>query len=543
MKSIGLMADGENSASAQLWLPRGTGLILALLTIPMLLSPYGLWDGRILYHALDTGQDLGIRNWFTTSGWHLQYYIFWLVEQIAGGTGLSGFTMLRLITVGSLIGMAYEGVRFGEGVGRLPRFWALAMGAAVAAFPTWNTLLGEVLFMYVLCSWLVLLAVRLIHSDTLRGYLIGMPLLIVSLQLNSNFVFSIALAAAYLASDWVTTSRVTRGQIIRFAVIVIPVVIAFVLLRTLYTPRGEYADYNKFSLSALNLKILVVEAARYLEYALLISVVLLAAFGLCEGLARLNVAARADRPAGATDLRERARALLWPFVLSIVMMGAAAFPYLAVGKSVDLRSADDWELRHTIPMALPVALFMVSGARLLASWPGIRRSALWFVPLLAALLVLVGFQQMLLWGKLERSAYEAGMIEALKTIPAPPRGLVEMDLQDPPAPALRYYETNWLLYRAYGREDWLSRQTEPPSFVDTPAWLARKDSEYLANKSIYIMRGYAEGCRTELRFSGPHYGFWRTAGWMLGGSLPNNVSVVQTGSECPAQGSSSEASP
>ena len=514
-------------------LPALLVLITALIGLPLLLSPFDFWDGRILDHALDTNQIVGVRDWFTTSGWHLQYLIFAAVQTIANATGLSGEALLRLIAIVSLAGVVFETVRFASDIVRMPRFWALASGAAVAAFPAWSTLLSSVLFMYVLCAWLVLAGVRLIHRQQILSIACGVAILVVSLQLNSNFVFSIALAAAYFGSAWVYKGRPTPGDIVRLVAIALTSILCFAALKTVFTPSGIYAEYNRIGISAsAGFAVqLVKETLRYLQYPIVLSGVLMTVFCALEVIARIRNRTESTLP--TLSARPGFQTHLWPVLMALFLIGAAAFPYIVVGKPADVRLLFDWSQRHTFLMALPVAIFITALARLLCEWPHLRRSKAWFLPIAATIGLMAVGQLAATWNKLSRSAYEAGIVAALQDIPAPGPGLVKIVAPELSGTWVRYYESNWLLYQAYGKEDWHSGiVASAADDIAMPSWLDVDKPIPAAYRSKHIMRTFRMDCRTSLQVAGKPYSPTEVIAWIFGGNLPTKITVTQTETLC-----------
>lgn len=525
-----LMVD---RVGAETWLPILIAIILV--GIPVILAPFDFWDGRILYHALETNQNHGVRNWFLTSGWHLQYLIFSAVQFIAEVSGLSGYIILRLITLTALCGVVFESVRFSTEVAGLPRHWAIMVGITVAVFPAWNTLLSSVLFMYVLCVWFVLLAVRLINQRKAWSLLAGVPLLVISLQLNSNFSFSIMLGAAYFTGSCVHNWQMNRGALLSFLIIFITSVVVFMALRIFFTPSGLYADYNKIlSLGSWrDLFQWVIEIARYFEYPVVVLIILITTHFLLEAARRMGFTNFFVSNRSQSVFSKQRSELLWPFVLSIILLGAAAFPYVAVGKAADLRVFYDWNQRHTFLLALPTGLFLVSSARFLSKWHGLRGSRWQFLPLAVGFAALACLQLAGTWGKLSRAAYEAGIVNALQHVEPPKAGIVEITAPDLPSPRMRFYESNWLLYMAYGREDWQSAIVvfgQQP--VSQPKWLETENSFTQIYKSKHIMRTFRYECRTGLNVTGEHYNISQVVAWVIGISLPDKIGVTQSSEDC-----------
>lgn len=518
MKMSGLT---ENPQRLAIWI----GLLVV--GVPLLLSPFDYWDGRIMYYALDTHQDIGVREWFFTSGWIIQYYIFAAVQRLDDLTGLHGLWFFRLIILASVCGLIYEAARFYRETLRLPASWAGLGAMVVALFPAWNVFVASsVIFIYIMCSWLVLLALRLLHQSSCIQMAFGVVVLLISFQLNSNFIFAMALAAVYLLAGWLEARRMNVAGFWRFAGICALSVGAYLLLKSLFTPSGLYEGYNQMHLphSLKEVLKLAVELLRYCQYPLLVAAVLLGGY---VGLRVLGIAKRAVAPEKLTW------PLLWPIAASLMLLFAAMLPYVIVGKPADLRAIMvDWNPRHTFLMAMPLGLFMASFGRLLSH----RLAVSWrsFAPAFAVLVILLVMQQASFWHKLARGAYEAGMIAALAKETPPPAGLVKVIAPQMPAARLRYYESNWLFAMAYGREAWFTRVVpSEKEDINPPAWVDAEGLSNAAHRSKHIMRDFETGCVSQMRIVGEPFAAKEVLLWaLLGKALPDTLSVSQISSDC-----------
>lgn len=508
-------------------------LALILVGLPLVFSPFEFWDGRILFHALETGENRGAYIWFSTAGWFIQYYIFTAIQSIDGVDGPIGIFLIRLIIIGSLCGLIYESIRFYSNIIRLPQCWAIAASVAVALFPAWNVLLASsVIFIYIMCTWLSLLALRLIHDSSTVCFLAGVAILLLSFQLNSNFVFSIALAIAYLGSLLVYDGTITRQSTVKFFTVIAISFLAFIALKLSFTASGLYEGYNEMhSVDSLgDILHFAIEMIRYFQYPILLAAILMAAH---LGLLLLG-------PGSKSFPTEEWRTLLWPVVLSLFLIGSAALPYVIVGKPADLRAIlIEWNPRHTFLMAMPVGLFLASFARLLYHWHGLQNRKLAMLPTLAAIAILALILQAAFWQKLSRSAYEQGIITALAKETPPKPGIVKIVAPEIPAALWRFYESNWLMYRAYGKEEWFTSLTlkenqgmEQPEFVGDKNLNASLMELY---KIEYIMSDFQSGCETLIKIEGNRFSIHEVLGWVVFSSeLPDQISVSRITENCEA---------
>jgi hypothetical protein len=194
-------------------------------------------------------------------------------------------------------------------------------------FPAWHVLSSSALLMHILCVWWALLGYRLSKS---RSAIIGLPIAAASLQLNSNFMFLIALAFC----DFLSGHFLQRGKgppIHRCLVWAVALVGAFLVLKLGFPAYGQYADYNAPGLSI----VLAIDFGRYL----------LACLPLLAILVGLSVEARRFQSAERRQLWARVGILLCLF-------GAAVIPYVVVGKPSHPEDFNSWT--HRNPLLLVV---------------------------------------------------------------------------------------------------------------------------------------------------------------------------------------------
>ena len=221
-------------------------MILTMMSVSILFSPIDFWDGRILTHAFETGDLDGVWNWFTESGWFVQLGIIVALESFLGPLTVYG---LRFLSVIALCGITIESYKFARSTLRMAQTDRIFVAAATAAFPAWSALLSSVLFIYVLCVWLVLWAVRLIMTGGFLSRLAGSLLLLLSLDMSSNYVFSIALAAVYATCSLNNQASDDRSPLLYLGLVTVISVGAFIVERLLFEASGLYADYNNISIN------------------------------------------------------------------------------------------------------------------------------------------------------------------------------------------------------------------------------------------------------------------------------------------------------
>jgi hypothetical protein len=139
----------------------------------------------------------------------------------------------------------------------------------------------------------------------------------------------------------------------------------------------------------------------------------------------------------------------------LVLMAAAAIPYILVGKSTNIFDLTDWNQRQSFVLTVPVAILT---GLLLAESDKSRQLRLFRV--IKSIVILIFSLSLLLNSfaiKLNRQIFEDKLIASLQEIEQNPKpGLFQINGSGIPNPAFRVYESNFLLYRAYSRASWWS---------------------------------------------------------------------------------------
>ena len=228
---------------------------LLIIGILIFLPNYDFWDGRIISHAFFIDDLSGVDFWFSSSGWYIQLYLIKFVYFLQSHLPLSGIFFIKIISFFSLVSLVNESMKIGSKIYQFSETESRFFGIGIAVFPAWSTLLSSVLFIYIFCTWLVFIGVRLImKSKSILKIIIGFLLVTISFQLNSNFLFSIGLGLSfYLISIRLNQKVKNLEKDLRFRLfgIIIFSFSSYGILRLLFSPYGLYEDYNKISILTL----------------------------------------------------------------------------------------------------------------------------------------------------------------------------------------------------------------------------------------------------------------------------------------------------
>jgi hypothetical protein len=209
-------------------------------------------------------------------------------------------------------------------------------------------------------------------------------------------------------------------------------------------------------------------------------------------------------------------------LVSVALFSFAAFPYVAVLKHPNFHEYYDWTERHAVLTGAPLALLAATLAEGLPSLLAVGTLRHIARPLLAILTfgTLCYFLYVGYGNKAAQAAYEASAIKALAAIQPPPPGTVHIqtvgDLVIPNV-EIRFYESNWLFYKAFGRAAWMTRMDGRPAGekIEVPEELL-KGPNSRAYRMTYVMPDFSAGCHTEIRLITSGYRrrvIWR---WFFG---------------------------
>jgi len=284
---------------------------------------------------------------------------------------------------------------------RLEPAVATAIACLAATAPVYEVLGDVSLAMYPACAllfwcgwWLVAESLERRGSAALACRITALVLLFVSFNVNSLLVMHYAVAATFAALRWRDVPwSAMPGRAVRTAMrypdlLALP--IAFWVWKSVFTPTsGFYAAYNKpsFALStiALGYAGVVIDflgplALDILSAPLWLLPAAAAGFGLARWLsARRRTSAAADRAPSPHGLLLAGCGLL--------LMAAAAFPYITVGQAI---MSHGWWSRSCLLFPLPIAMTIVGllclGTR--AALPS--RPLVWLAAVAAITVLFVG---------------------------------------------------------------------------------------------------------------------------------------------------------
>ena len=489
-------------------------LILAVFAVaPLWLMPFDFWDGRVIDYALSTGDLRGLKVWFLQSRWDLQYGECVIIHSLETVTGISHRLWFAFIASLAIIGIAYETYRYARDVFRLPRFYALFACYLALFFPAWHTLAASVLLLHALCTWWLLSGVRLSKKTSKTSQWLGIVLIVASFQLNSDISVLVGLCVVECILEFFANRHVSPATWRRCGMLTGLAVGVFFIMKTFFKPYGLFEGYNH--ITAFESITNVWECLRlFARYAIWPTVVLgLVAIGFMLAILERCICHQPLLPWRGIFY---ALATHYPHILALTLLFfAATTPYVLVLKYAKFVEFYDWSHRNAFPLCMPLCVMGGFLASLLTTdFRSARIIATVCIGAYAVLLYM-GYSQ-----KMERSAFERGVIEALKIGTEPPSGAVFMQYDKMGKGTIRGYESNWLLWRAYGQLRWISkidasgsaRTIEPEAEVKT---VMEGDDEAL--RLQYLLPVFHHpSCFTNIHLTGKRLTQLQSWAWIVG---------------------------
>ena len=467
-------------------------LVIACFLAPLWLIRREMYDGIPIPFAIETGDFSGFREWMFGQRWFLTYWFYLGIGEICRSAGIDLVLLMRVILTACFM-VQYFQYRwifthvFGLGGA------AAALALVATLFPSlqiYASSLGPAMTVYLMAG---LVGYRMVASD--RGAAVtaaGAVLVVLSYQLNSMVTLLVGLQiCAMILGARRRRDLAVLGTLLAAAVV-------FLVFRKLLTPPdGIYTSYNaiQWPTSADAIK-------RMLRVLLMFGT--WAVIPLCAFLAALALQlATGGRPQWQEGLRSA-----WLWLVSArgsrlvaawcVLLACATGPYLLAGKGPPLLTVTAWgngiteqairqaytswiaptfsvtSGRHALPLMICVALAcwaMVAWAQRIAPSPERRRGLALWAGLAACVLPLTGLAWGAVWNRLSQQHAEIALVQGLKTLPAPPAGLVDVAYRPAADWLVHLPAGNMIAAQAWGGWRYFGLFHGFPSYRDELLWI------------------------------------------------------------------------
>ena len=500
--------------------------------MPIWLSSAEMWDGVIGSYALETNNWLTIKGWILNSNWYITYTIFLLVDLIHQLTLIPYWIQFKFWVSLMILGITYEAYKLAQSQFEISQTTAAWIPALVFSFPLWYVFFSYTpMIGHITCVWLALIGYRLMDAQKPSTCVLGTVLVIFSFQLASNCTFLIALEL----SKWLLLRDKSSWKYWKTLLILGLSIFVFYVTRIVWPPTGTYVGYNKL-LNPLEMSSWFIYLQRASIWGTWLLLLIPVSIGIL--LNRRSVTGLEEVTLNTSRNSQ--------YVSSFVILAlAASLPYIAVGLasplfivnalsssslSAVLASSSNiisvwyggWGVRHTLLLMVVVTLFvvwLVQFSKPLGQRTTNNGAA--HKILIATIVVNLIFLVPGHFAKLTRIAQERTIVQVLKRSPEIPYGQVEFLVSKDIDYVLGSYETNYLLFSAYGTTHWLSYLL--PDRPAVRAWVEKdrssilergaKTPELVAGQNVMTDYDWSNQCRTVARLVLPTLDlkdvFWR----------------------------------
>jgi len=454
-------------------------LLIIVFALPLLLITNDLWDGSLVAYGFRTDDLSGIKGWFYESGWHLQYYLYQIVYTISGYTGIKEALILKIITILSVIGISKEVKSLSLNTFKMSEKMAYISGYLVLLFPTWFVLVSNVFFFHVLCIYSLLLGYRLVR--TRRQYVVGFFLILISLQLESNYMLIIGL----MFSDYfLEKNKLSRIHFNNLIISTIALILLFILNQNIFGGYGTYPGYNQLQINTISIKPMIVHTIIFVIFVLALITIPLFMF-------LLNFKDAFNRDDGIK------------YLMLFLLIICAIFPYAALGKSPGFIDFYSWNYRQAFLLSVPIPILIAFLYSRIGAYSDSKTSK---KPIfLKIALTFILFFSFLYTGfsyKLSSQFYQKAIVYSLKKINQPPTGIIELNLKSNQTSdyltQIRWYEYNSLFQKAFGQANWMissiKRNEINPTFQLTQFQEKIMSNESLRNR--FVAKYAHPNCKT-----------------------------------------------
>ena len=425
---------------------------------PIWITHREMWDGVAIEYAFEIRDLSGLLHAVTASGWLIAVWIYKTLWLLQNGLSIPYWLGIELLYTLALLGMAYEVMKLSSQRLGLSSIVGTIAVVLFLAHPIWHFLMSGIHVVHMTGLWFLLLGHRLTNQKSRNGQALGWILVTLSFQFPASIVMVFWLEALLF---W--QARKSQQQNATRAVLVALYAAAwYVSSRTVFAPTQTFGGYNQLLLPTS------VEALRMIAWTGLKFVSWLGVLGAPVWAACIWTQHLKRKSNQLHGRQEDILSTTMTSTLGLVIAGCmlAIAPYWAVGKGPVVAMPYDWTARNALPLSVPLSLLMAIlidrlTPRSNTQKPHDHGNCL--------LMILVGcwlaMSVLGIGGKLYQIRLEKAVESSLRQIPAPPSGIVTIELPFDPIVRIRQNEANGLLWRAYSRAEWAVLVSPPTSWV------------------------------------------------------------------------------
>ena len=411
-------------------------LMINVFALPLLLITNEFWDASIASYGFRIDDISGIKDMYFQTGWHIQYYLYQIIYTLSGYIGIKEEFIIKIITIFSVIGISQEVKRLCIDSFKIPENIAYIAAYLVLLFPAWFVLVSHVLVIHVLCIYFLLLGYRLVMSK--RQYVTGFFLILLSFQLESNFMLIIGL----IFTDYMLKKRKHVHIKTSYLILsIITIVFLFILNQNIFGGYGIWKNYNQLQFDSSIIKPAIGHAFNFGVFILTLTAIPFFIF-FKQFKKTYN---KNDNIA---------------YLMLLLLLICAIFPYVVLGKSPGLFDFYNWFYRQAFLLSIPIPIliaFLYSRMESLAN--PIENKRPLYLKISLTFILFFSFLYTGFYHKLASEFYQNAIVHSLKKIDQPPKGILGINIKNDITSryllGIRFYEYNYLFYKAFGQANWM----------------------------------------------------------------------------------------
>ncbi|MGB4116270.1 MAG: hypothetical protein WBK51_06975 [Polaromonas sp.] len=472
------------------------------LTLLVLIAPHWLFtrdfaDGAVVSFARQLDNANGLFAWLRDSNWFVAVAFYKVVFAFSDLSGL-GYLVLTKFALSCLLIVLYlECALWARDVFKLPSNQASLAALLCVASPCLYTLVNSTAAVNLLCICLVFIGHRLYWSGKLSVRLVGLVVLVMSFQVNSNMVFALALEITRL---WLFKPQ-RKQRSVWFLILLVAAVFAYFSIRVLSPPQQFFVQYNQL-LNPFNT----------LDFRRMIKVIIMfLTWGIIPLAALCAVAITSfflkNRLLDSSPGKMQFQTWLEPLLALVFLAGAAAFPYVMVGKGPPLFTltaygsglteqvfraayagpfAPTWantSTRHGFLFSIPIGLMTWIAAAAVMQKLKMRWSSLGLYALLLPLALVWVLPAYV--NKMQNQWAEISLVKGFQALPPAQPGIVELRYQPVSSWLIWTSSANVILREAWGTSVYLGFFHSLDVYRDDLYW---QYHTYFLNKGVLQTR-------------------------------------------------------
>ena len=400
------------------------------------------WDGVIISYGFDINNLSGVKNWYFESSSNFQFLIIKFLFFVKKITNFSSEFIFDIFTLLSLYLFCNEIKKFFQKIFNFDRYYENYFFIILITFPIWNFITEINLALYVFCFYLAILGYNLFNNKTLYQRFIGIFLMFLSFSIKSNFAFIFAIAFFDFSINYILKkNNLLKNLIFIFSISLI----GYLINLNFFKPYGLYEGYNEvfFSSFKLNIKIFLDYLSFFIFYLLFPLIIIY--------ILKIKFLKK-------FEFFNKKNTLI--LICIIIFTGISLFPYYLVQKSTDIFNFTDFESRQVFSISVALSFILVFFLNTISKYLSkkiLKYLAIFFV--IQNLLLLLPS----LFMKVNHSKIDTNLANNFSNLEKPKSGYI-LIIND--KIHKNAYNSNFILYRAFGESRWFSKIITSKNFEE-----------------------------------------------------------------------------